>query len=149
MKLVSGMGLLLTGQKLGALALFGSGLKTLEAQWRERHPECETLEERWRQALEFYDKTHQNEINRLLHTAGIPMILGGAIGLLLSSPLSPPWFGSAGFFGLGWLLNIIGHTAFEKNRPAFAEDPLSFIAGPIWDFQRLIERFRSHAALTA
>ena len=30
-------------------------------------------------------------------------------------------------------MNIVGHAVFEKNRPAFADDPLSFLAGPVWD----------------
>jgi len=138
-KLAGGMGLLMTGGKMSALAMFGSGLKSLEEDWRGRNPEVKGFKERWNRALEFYDATHQNSVNRALHTVGIPMILGGAVGLLLSPRLTPPWLGSAGLFASGWVLNIAGHAVFEKNRPAFTDDPLSFVAGPVWDFKRMAE----------
>jgi hypothetical protein len=134
---VGGMGALLAGTKLPALALFGVGVWGLEKAWRERHPVDGGFEERWRRAIEFYNGTHQDRVNRLLHIAGIPMILGGALGLLLSPSWTPPWWLSAGLFGTGWALNIVGHSVFEKNSPAFAADPLSFVAGPIWDWQQL------------
>jgi uncharacterized membrane protein YGL010W len=33
-------------------------------------------------------------------------------------------------------MNLVGHAVFEKNRPAFADDPLSFLAGPAWDLRQ-------------
>jgi uncharacterized membrane protein YGL010W len=74
---------------------------------------------------------------------GIPLILGGTLGLFASKPFSPVtgllWAGSLGAFTAGWVLNIIGHAAYEKRAPAFSEDALSFIAGPVWDFQELMK----------
>lgn len=138
-KLVGGMGLLLMGRKASALALFGSGMASLEKKWRERHPEVpEGLEARWKAAQDFYEKTHKDRTNRVLHIAGIPLIVGGAAGLLLSTPFRPTWLGSAAAFAAGWALNIAGHAVFEKNAPAFTEDPLSFVAGPVWDVQQLL-----------
>lgn len=139
-KLAGGMALLMTGGKMSALAMFGSGLKSLEEDWRSRNPDVKGFKDRWNRALEFYDATHQNQVNRALHTVGIPMIVGGAVGLLLSPRLTPPWLGSAGLFASGWVLNIAGHAIFEKNRPAFTEDPLSFVAGPAWDVKRMVEK---------
>jgi hypothetical protein len=34
-------------------------------------------------------------------------------------------------------LNFIGHGIFEKNAPAFADDPLSFAAAIAWDVDRM------------
>ena len=65
------------------------------------------------------------------------MIAGGAVGLLLFSPYRPLWFISAGSFTAGWVLNFVGHGVYEKRAPAFADDPLSFFAGPVWDFKQL------------
>jgi uncharacterized membrane protein YGL010W len=39
-------------------------------------------------------------------------------------------------------LNIVGHACFERRAPAFSDDPLSFVAGPVWDLQQLSARFR-------
>ena len=134
-----GMLSLLTGQKIAGLAMFAKGLQGLEQEWRKDHPEFQgDLSARWDEAIAFYEKTHEHDTNRKLHIIGIPMIVGGAAGLLLFAPYrNPLWWASAGSFSAGWILNFIGHGVFEKKAPAFADDPLSFIAGPVWDFQQL------------
>jgi uncharacterized membrane protein YGL010W len=43
-----------------------------------------------------------------------------------------------GAFGVGWALNLVGHAAYEKRAPAFSEDGLSFLAGPVWDLQQFL-----------
>lgn len=140
---VGGMASLLTGQKLPALSMFGRGLVLLERHWRHAHPDFEGgLEARVRAALEHYEATHQHPKNRVLHLVGIPMIVGGAVGLVIAPAFHPAWWGSAGLFVVGWQLNIAGHLFFEKNKPAFADDPLSFIVGPVWDARQLVARLR-------
>ena len=143
--MATGMLGLLSGQKVLSLGLFGRGAMALEKEWRERHPEVEGFDERWRRAIEFYDATHKDPVNRKLHIIGIPMIVGGTAGLLLFSPFRPMWLGAAGLFVAGWALNFVGHGLFEKNAPAFADDPLSFIAGPVWDFQQLFRKGKNGA----
>ncbi|MEZ4472905.1 MAG: DUF962 domain-containing protein [bacterium] len=135
---VGGMGALLGGRKVAALGLFAKGLRDLEAEWRAVHPEFQGgLRERWREAVEFYEATHTDDTNRKLHVVGIPLIVGGAVGLLVWPSYSPPWALAAGTFVTGWGLNIAGHAIFEKNAPAFADDPLSFVAGPVFDAVQL------------
>lgn len=139
-----GMALLLTGARLPALTLFARGAVGLEANWRERHPRFNGgLKERWKKASEFYEGTHQDPTNRMLHIVGIPMIVGGAAGLLAFRPVGPTaplWFGSAGSFVGGWALNLVGHKFYEGNAPAFQDDPLSFVAGPIWDARQVVRK---------
>lgn len=134
----AGMAGLLTGSKLGALGLAARGLVDIEAEWRAAHPDFEGgLAERWQRAIDFYAETHTDPTNRALHMVGIPIILGGTTGLLVWPRYSPPWVVSAGAYGFGWALNLVGHAVFEKNAPAFADDPLSFVAGPVWDLMQL------------
>jgi hypothetical protein len=133
-----GMLALVFGQKKSALGMFGAGVWGLEQQWRARHPEfVGGRRERWAQAVKFYEATHGHPVNRWLHIVGIPMIVGGAAGLLAFKPYRPLWFASAGSFTAGWALNFVGHGVFEKKAPAFKDDPLSFIAGPAWDLQQV------------
>jgi hypothetical protein len=135
---VSGMVALLSGRKVAGLGMFAKGLFALEEGWRQKHPDFSGgLAERWQEATEFYEATHRHKVNRWLHMAGIPLIVGGAVGLLAAKPLRPVWMVSAGSFAFGWTLNIVGHSVFEKNAPAFKDDPLSFIAGPVWDLQQV------------
>jgi uncharacterized membrane protein YGL010W len=145
---VAGMGALCAGFKLSALSLFSAGIRLLEKDWRARHPEFQgNAAERWQASLSFYRDTHQNGTNRTLHLIGIPLIVGGAAGLFASKPLSPVtgalWAGSLGAFAAGWALNLVGHAAFEKRAPAFSDDGLSFIAGPVWDLQELLKSGRT------
>jgi hypothetical protein len=136
-----GMVTLLGGGKLSALSLFGTGLWGLEKKWRVDHPEFDGgLVERWEKAISFYESTHQEGTNRRLHIVGIPLIVGGAVGLLIFVPFGPRWVLSAASFTSGWALNFVGHGLFEKKAPAFADDPLSFLAGPVWDFQQLFKK---------
>lgn len=138
---LGGMGALLVGRKIAGITMFASGIAGLEKLWREAHPEFQgTLEERWAEAIRFYEETHSDKTNRTLHIVGIPMIAGGAVGLLLFSPLRPLWLLSAGSFTTGWVLNFIGHGVYEKKAPAFADDPLSFFAGPVWDFKQIFRK---------
>ena len=81
--------------------------------------------------------------------AGIPLIVGGAAGLLAFKPYRPAWTVAAGTFAVGWGLNIVGHAAFEKNAPAFKDDPLSFLAGPVWDLQQFIGKRKAQAKVEA
>lgn len=138
---VGGMGALCCGLKLPGLAVFALGVFQIERDWRLRHPDFEGgLEARWQAALAFYRETHQHPTNRTLHVVGIPMIVGGAAALFASVPVQPVWAGGLALFGLGWGLNIMGHAGYEKRAPAFSEDGLSFLAGPVWDLQQLFSR---------
>lgn len=140
-----GMVLLLSGRKVLALGTFAKGLKGLEETWREVHDFDGSWAERWDAAVKFYEETHQNPTNRKLHIVGIPIIVGGAAGLLLFPSYRPLWMLSASAFTFGWILNFIGHGLYEKNAPAFADDPLSFLAGPVWDLQQLRKRKKKGA----
>ncbi len=132
-----GMGALLLGRKVIGLGLFTAGFVGLEKRWREERDFEGSWSERWERSVAFYEATHKHPVNRTLHQVGIPMIVAGAAGLLAFPAYRPRWAASAGLFTLGWGLNFIGHGFYEKNAPAFADDPLSFLAGPMWDLQQL------------
>ena len=136
-KVTAGGVLLMLGGKATPLYLVHSGLRGLEEDWRARHAFDGTLAERWAHATQFYESTHRDDTNRILHMIGIPMIVGGTAGLLVFPSYTPPWGLSWGAFTLGWALNLVGHKYFERNAPAFEDDPLSFLAGPVWDVKHI------------
>lgn len=43
-----------------------------------------------------------------------------------------------GMFLAGWILQIIGHSQFEKRSPAILKSVEHFLIGPLWIFARLI-----------
>lgn len=129
-----GVAALLTGQKMTAVALVGKGLFSMERQWRERHPDFHGgLRDRWAEAQRHYTAHHQNPTNRALHMAGLPLIVGGTLGLLAAPRYSPPWWVAAGSFASGWSLNLVGHHMYEKNSPSLQDDPWALVVGPVSD----------------
>jgi len=131
-----GMGGLLVAGPF-ALIPFALGARGLEKQYRRKNGFSGSWKQRWRRAETFYESTHVDKTNRMLHLVGMPFIVAGSAGLMVSSPLNPlswpVWAASAGSYTGGWALNLAGHKYFEKNAPAFEEDPLSFVAGPMWE----------------
>ncbi len=132
-----------------SLVSFGLGVRGLEKQWRAKHAFTGKFDERWARSVKFYEGTHKNSTNRLLHVVGTPFILAGTAGLMVSSPIIPltwpVYVPSVASFVGGWALNLVGHAAFEKNPPAFADDPLGFVAGPMWELDLLRKRFTPSA----
>ena len=147
---VGSMGALMAGRKISSLTMLYKGMKDIEAEWRLAHPEFEGgLKARWDEAISFYESTHQDDTNRKLHIIGIPIIVGSTVGLFVFPSYSPPWILAAAGFAGGWALNIAGHVFFEKNAPAFTDDPLSFVAGPIWDLKNIRSVFMGSAEAPA
>jgi len=66
-----------------------------------------------------YTQSHQNRVNRVCHTIGIPLIA-----------LSVPLFVIA-LFVVGWVFQFIGH-AFEGKPPEFFHDWRFLFVGLRW-----------------
>lgn len=43
-------------------------------------------------------------------------------------------------FILGWTLQFIGHSVYEKNRPAFLRNLLHLLIGPLWIVKGMVRR---------
>jgi uncharacterized membrane protein YGL010W len=77
-----------------------------------------------------YKSKHQHPLNRLSHSIGIPLIV-------VSLPLFFfSWRWALAMFGIGWLLQFIGH-AIEGNQPAFLHNPVYLLIGPLWLLRRV------------
>ena len=139
--------LFVAGRKVTGLGLFATGLYNLEQRWRHDHDFEGTFAQRWEQAEVFYEATHQDDTNRVLHIVGIPIIVAGTVGMLVCKPYRPMWAASLGAFTFGWVLNFVGHGVYEKKAPAFADDPFSFVAGPIWDMKQFKNGFKKSASM--
>jgi hypothetical protein len=135
---------IMTGAKVVPAAMFAIGARGIARRNINATPDLRGagFRARWDRAIENYDAGHQNQVNRALHSIGIPMIVGGTVGLLAMPRYTPPWWVANGAFATGWALNFVGH-ALEKSPPAFATDPLSFLAGPVWDYVRLKDAIAS------
>jgi uncharacterized membrane protein YGL010W len=42
------------------------------------------------------------------------------------------------FFVLGWILQLVGHSVFEKKSPAFTKNIEHLLIGPIWVFVKVL-----------
>ena len=91
----------------------------------------------WDDWIEEYSEGHQNPVNRLMHSFGIPMI---AISILLV----PFCFFVPGFwrialalFVIGWILQFVGHY-FEGKPPEFFKDWRFLFVGLRWWFKKIL-----------
>ena len=91
----------------------------------------------WDEWIEEYAESHQNPINRLTHSFGIPMI---ALSVLLV-PVS--FFARASgvsrslLFVVGWILQFIGHY-FEGKPPEFFKDYRFLFVGLRWWLKKVL-----------
>ena len=78
-----------------------------------------------------YSSSHQNRVNRLCHTLGIPTIVLSIAVFLASIFVHRLWPYALGLFLLGWILQFIGH-AFEGKPPEFFHDWRFLFVGVRW-----------------
>ena len=70
--------------------------------------------------------------------------LGVVTAVLLAALVSlgramPALVGVGLFFG-GWIVQFVGHAAFEKRSPAFLKNLLHLLVGPAWLVERAFDR---------
>ena len=56
-----------------------------------------------------------------------------AFGGWIASSSSLTWAGTgAGLFVVGWVFQFVGHVAYEHRKPAFADDLIGLVIGPLF-----------------
>ncbi len=81
-------------------------------------------------ALAFY-----LSLDRTLALIMLPVAL-----VLLVAGRQLPWPWAAGLFVFGWVLQFIGHYAYEKQNPAFFRSLGHLLIGPLWILARAVGR---------
>jgi len=67
----------------------------------------------------------------------------GAVMLVVSAifyyvgVLLPLWLNVA-LFIVGWILQFVGHSVYEKRQPAFLKNALHLLVGPLWILNDLV-----------
>jgi uncharacterized membrane protein YGL010W len=79
--------------------------------------------------LENYKAKHKHPLNKLCHSVGIPMIVVSLPVFLFN------WRWALILFVGGWILQFVGH-AIEGNQPAFFQNPVYLLVGPLWLLRR-------------
>jgi len=85
----------------------------------------------WNEWIAQYAGSHQNTVNRVCHTIGIPMII---LSLLLTPVIpfvSGFWRVPLSLFAVGWIFQFVGH-AFEGKPPEFFSDWRFLLVGTRW-----------------
>lgn len=90
----------------------------------------------WDDWIAEYATSHQNPVNRFLHTLGIPAIVLSIIGLITSIFISGLWPYALALFIVGWIFQFVGH-AIEGEPPEFMKDWRFLFVGLRWWFAKL------------
>jgi uncharacterized membrane protein YGL010W len=83
------------------------------------------------QWIEQYASSHQNRVNRVCHTLGIPTILLSLAVFVGSIFVHRLWLYGLGLFIIGWIFQFVGH-AFEGKAPEFFHDWRFLFVGVRW-----------------
>jgi uncharacterized membrane protein YGL010W len=62
------------------------------------------------------------------------------MALLVALGRSVPALVGLGLFAGGWIVQFVGHAAFEKRSPAFLKNLLHLLVGPAWLVERAFDR---------
>ena len=85
----------------------------------------------WDQWIAQYALSHQNPVNRVCHTIGIPLIVL-SLPLALVALFDARWWPvPAALFAVGWIFQFVGH-AFEGKPPEFLRDWRFLFVGLRW-----------------
>lgn len=60
----------------------------------------------------------------------VPMMAVSVVFYFIGA-LLPLWVNAAGFVA-GWILQFIGHSVYEKKKPAFFRNFIHLLVGPLW-----------------
>jgi len=90
----------------------------------------------WDDWIKEYSAGHQNAVNRLCHTIGIPMIVISLLLFLVSIFIPGLWMVALAMFALGWVFQFVGHW-FEGEPPEFFKDWRFLFVGLRWWFAKI------------
>jgi uncharacterized membrane protein YGL010W len=65
-----------------------------------------------------------------------PLFFAAELVIRLGSPSM--WWTAALLFAVGWLFQLLGHSVFERRRPAFADDLSHALVGPMFVVAKLL-----------
>jgi|GEM_PF-12702 len=70
------------------------------------------------------------------------------VGAMLAQASTVVWAGSgAGLFIVGWIFQFVGHVAYEHRKPAFADDLIGLVIGPLFVLAEILFGFGWRSAL--
>ena len=91
----------------------------------------------WDDWVEEYSEAHQNPVNRLMHTFGIPMIALSLAMVPFCLFIFGLWRVALALFVFGWILQFVGHY-FEGKPPEFLKDYRFLFVGLRWWFKKVL-----------
>ena len=90
----------------------------------------------WDEWIRQYAESHQNPLNRLCHTVGIPLIVLSLPLFLLLFWIPRLWPLPVSLFVVGWAFQFAGH-AVEGKPPEFVKDWRFLLVGLRWWLAKL------------
>lgn len=93
----------------------------------------------WDEWIAEYSQSHQNPLNRLFHTVGIPMIAVSIILFVLTIVWHALWPVALSLFIIGWIFQFAGHF-IEGKPPEFFHDWRFLFVGLRWWLAKIAGR---------
>ncbi|HEX3695279.1 MAG TPA: DUF962 domain-containing protein [Polyangia bacterium] len=90
----------------------------------------------WDDWIAEYAQAHTHPANRFCHTIGIPMIALSVVVFVAGIAEPKLWLVAAALFGVGWILQFVGHF-YERKPPEFLKDWRFLFVGLRWWMAKL------------
>ncbi len=74
---------------------------------------------------------------------GVMMLIVSAAFYLAGAAL--PFWVNVALFVVGWILQFVGHSVYEKRQPAFLTNAMHLLVGPLWILNDLVHIVRPAA----
>ena len=91
----------------------------------------------WDDWIEEYSHGHENKVNRLMHSIGIPMITLSLLMIPFCFFVTNLWMVAVSLFVIGWILQFVGHY-FEGKPPEFFKDYRFLFVGLRWWLKKVV-----------
>jgi uncharacterized membrane protein YGL010W len=69
---------------------------------------------------------------------GLGLAMGAVIGAMAWASLYLPVWAAPAAFVLGWIFQLVGHAYYEKKSPAFADNLVHVLVGPMWVLKEVL-----------
>jgi uncharacterized membrane protein YGL010W len=73
------------------------------------------------------------------------VMLAVSVGFYFLGAWLPLWLNAA-LFILGWIFQFLGHSVYEKRNPAFLNNLLHLLVGPLWILNDVVPVVRIHSS---
>lgn len=69
---------------------------------------------------------------------GLGLAMAVVVGAMAAAAFHLPVWAAPAAFVIGWAFQLVGHSVYEKKSPAFADNLIHLLVGPMWILKEVL-----------